>query len=331
MSYTVYAGTNVTPPAPVPWDAAGVMSTYYPRFFNLFEAIATPKWLWRMAYMYHASATSTNTLYLPPILGGQNTAWKFSETGKASGGGYCYPYSTSYSSTSVTISTSEVTISPSYRWFAPFYRPISCASWGNTNPLCVDIYPRENTRVSSGSGFVRVAGKLAGNTPSDLWPAVPSATPTGLSTAHYNAFVREVQRAVWTPVLHSTYWSSQSQTETVGSVLGGLRFPICYDRVAPEAQRTLTVCIFSGSSTVDDSITLLHGDRHIEAPKVWPTDGVGSFAEYRCLLDPLLNGESPDCIAGDDGRSIYQVQIKYDSSKTGAFKSISLWAGVQAP
>ena len=329
MSYSVYTGMTETPPSPVPWDAAGAMSGYYPRFVRMFEAVAVPKWAWRMSYLYNANVTYTDTIYLPPILCGQNTAWKCTDASKIGSSGYTYPYSTSYGSTSVSLTTSHTTISPTYRWFAPYFRPTSCAGWGTTTALCIDIVPQEPSRMSNGYGSGLKYGTVSLSTVDDLAYAVPPSTPTGLSTAHYNAFVREAKRAEWTPVMHSCYYSPRYYSPYADDVYPYVRMPVTYSPDAPTAQRTFSFALFhSGQTNMPPAIGIYFGDKQVVATRAW---NVGSFYEYRANLDPLLKGESPDCLSTNGGRPVYLIRIDCPTGKSVYFRSCSVWSGVPAP
>ena len=183
--------------------------------------------------------------------------------------------------------------------------------------------------MSSGYGSGLKYGAVSLSSVDDLAYAVPPSTPMGLSTAHYNAFVREAKRAEWTPVMHSCYYSPRYYSPYTDDVYPTVRMPVTYSPEAPTAQRTFTFALFhSGQTNMPSAITISFGDKHVKANQVWNS---GSFYEYRAHMDPILRGEQPDCLSTNGGRPVYLINILCPTAKSVYFRSCSVWSGVPEP
>lgn len=333
MTITTSSGNNNSMYYPRPWDAAGIMSTYYTYARSWVEWCVSPRSFIRLSILYNANNTAT-TLWCPPMPANMNPAWRVTSTAVTTAGSVYYPNSTGWSQYSTTLSTSSLVVISGHT-FARFTMPAlsiaAAGSWPDTSTHGAVIVFREPAAIANGYGSSTSSwhyGKVSTTLFADAMPMIPSSNPTGLSTAHYNELVRALRKAEWTPCLHAYHSNLAAVSADIEGAIRLRRSPICFDQDAPLGQRTFSFVVATSSTGHPATARLIHRDREIEIPAHW---SLGPMVEYRADLTDFLSGVEPDLSSiGGANRQIYYVKLMIPGDKSGYFRAMSVWSGVPA-
>lgn len=330
MAITVTSGCDTIPQRPSPWDEAGVMSTYLPAYQRLFEWIATPRFNMKHCECYYASAGSTSVT-LPPMPLGAPRQIMVSHSDKVSSiyglrpnpGGY-------WTQSSVTTSTSWVDLPHTYatlasgRWNSCRINVTAASAWGTTTGLTISVRSTEPAPTAAGYGAAVYGGYNSTLNYAHMTPCIPMGVPDTLSSAHYNAIVRQVERSLVCPVLHAGYCGAHT-VSTVSDILANRIIPIMVRRDAPPEQRRVSFVFVSNTNQESNTWPLVvrRGDIVQEISHVWTA---GGFLEYRWSMDPFMDG-GPDIVVS--GRDVYYLRL--ESEIKDKLYSYAVWGGLYEP
>ena len=329
MTITVTSGCNTVPQRPSPWDAAGIMSAYLPEYQRLFEWIATPRYHLKHCECYYASSAATSVT-LPPLPIGTTRQIMISHADKVSSIYALRPNSGgTWTQSSVTKSTSWVDLPHSYstlasgRWNSCRVNVTAASAWGTTTGLTISVRSTEMAPTYKGYTAEAYAGWNGTLDFEHMVPCAPIAVPDGLSVAHYNALVRQVERSLVCPVLYAGYCGAHTITE-VDTLLANRIFPVALRRDAPAEQRRTSLVILTGANEESTTAPLIvrRGEALLEVAPVW---SAGSFLEYRWSMDELMG--SPDLSVA--GRDVYY--LSFESGIKDKLYALSLWGGLYDP
>ena len=333
MSIISHNGNGLSMQYPRPWDEAGIMQAYYIYARRWVEWCVSPRSFIRLSVLYNANNTAT-TLWCPPIPANMNAAWRVSSTAVLTNGYTYSPTSTGWSQMLATLSTTSLVAidgASNARFVMPALSIASAANWPDTSTHGAVIVTREPEAIANGYGSSTLSwhyGKVSTTSFADAMPMIPSANPTGLSTAHYNELVRALRKAEWTPCLHAYHSNLAAATADIEGAIRLRRSPICFDQDAPLGQRTFSFVVATSSTGHPASARLIHRDREIEVPAHW---NQGPMVEYRADLTDFLAGIEPDLSSiGGANRQIYYVKLMIPGDKAGYFRAMSVWSGVPA-
>lgn len=330
MTITVTSGCNTVPQRPSPWDTAGSMATYLPEYQKLFEWIATPRFHLKHCECYYSSAAASSVT-LPPLPIGVDRQIMISHSDKVSSIYSLRPNpGGTWTQTSVTKSTSWTNLAhqsatpASGRWNSCRVNVTAASAWGTTTGLTISVRSAEQSSTAAGYGATVYAGYNDTVDYKHSTPCVPMSVPTGLSAAHYNSLVHQVERALVCPVLYAGYCGAHTVAE-VGTILANRIIPIAIRRDAPPEQRRVSFVIVTGTNEESNTFPLVvrRGDIVQEISQAWVA---GSFLEYRWTIDPFLDGGPDICVAG---RDVYY--LKFESKIKDKLYSYALWGGLYEP